>query len=78
MSSVGISDDYAVMDAGDFRFYFGYEHTDDDDNWLFIVRKQGKTLFQRTAKELNIDAMADTSEILLIGIAEYLPGHPSG
>ena len=73
MANVGISDDYAVLDAGDFRFYYGYEHTDDDGNWLFLVRKQGKVLFQRTAHQLNnIDELADTSEILLIGIAEYI------
>ena len=72
MSNVGISDDYAVLDAGYYRFYYGYEHTDDDGNWLFLVRKQGKTIFQRTAKQLDVDERADTSEILLVGIAEFI------
>ena len=35
--TVGINDDYASLSVGGIRFYYGYEHIDEDGMWMFVV-----------------------------------------
>src|SRR5690606_36947326 len=34
-ANVGGSSDYAIAEDDDFRFYYGYEETNDQGDWLF-------------------------------------------
>ena len=70
--NIGISDDYASLDAGDYHFYYGYEVTDDDDNWMFEIRKHGKVIFLRKPEDLGCKKFDDTAEVLLAGIGKFI------
>lgn len=81
--AVGISDDYAVLEAGGLRFYFGYEFTtakdDDDDSgeWCFIVHKMegvrvGDELMRVPQSKLGLRTGTDPVEFLLEGIALWM------
>ena len=51
--SYGYSDDYAILESGKYTFYYGYEETDENENWLFIIRQNGNVIFQKTSKEIE-------------------------
>jgi len=63
--------DYAGIDAGDFRFYYGYEQTDADDNWLFVAHQNGKKIMSYTAEQLGGEDTDPPRDILMRGIARY-------
>jgi hypothetical protein len=82
--AVGLSDDYAVLEAGGLRFYFGYEFTilkcsgDDDGSgeWCFIVHrldtKPFTELFRIPQSKLGLRASSEPVEFLLEGIALWM------
>lgn len=49
------SSDYAGMSNSKYDFYFGYEETDDDGNWLFIAKnkKSGRRIIKISSIELE-------------------------
>ena len=66
--STGISDDYAVLSGPGFKFYYGYEQTNELEEWLFVGEIENCTL-RMTAKELGFkNSFEPTEEILLAGI----------
>ena len=70
--SVGISDDYATLSAGPYMFYYGYEYTDDQDNWQFVVLKNREKIYDCLASDLGYEQFTDTSEVLLAGIGRFI------
>ena len=74
------SDDYAGLDAGDLRFYYGYEVTlqvdDEDEEWCFNVVKDGKEVFCKTTSQLEEFVKEcpyrDVRDYLMAGIALWL------
>ena len=66
---VGISDDYAVLYGKGMRFYFGYEETNDKDEWMFTVHKDNKLVLAIPESELGGH---QCEEKLLYGIGKYL------
>ena len=87
-TNLGISDDYATMyvqgdkswdeDNTKLSFYYGYEVTEnneDDGEWMFVVKKNGKVIKSYTTTQIESnsnDSLRDMSEYLLIGINMYL------
>lgn len=74
------SDDYAGLDAGDLRFYYGYEVTkqidDEDEEWCFNVLKDGIEVFCKTTTEIEQSVkdcpFRDVRDYLLAGICMWL------
>jgi len=54
--NVGCSDDYASLDSGKYEFYYGYEviynENDDDSEWCFQVKEQGKEIMKIPTSEI--------------------------
>ena len=66
--STGISDDYAVLSGPGFKFYYGYEQTNELEEWLF-VGEIGNCTLKMTAEELGFkNSFEPIEEILLAGI----------
>lgn len=68
----GISDDYAIMRGGKYQFYYGYEETDDNDEWMFVVSEGDKDHLRLTAIDMDLDPEAEPVLILLEGISLWL------
>jgi hypothetical protein len=73
------SDDYAVLNADSFSFYYGYEVTnqvDDKEEWCFNVVKDGKEIFCKTTSELEEVVKdcpyRDVRDYLMAGIALWM------
>lgn len=71
------SDDYAGLTSGKYKFYYGYEQTDENDEWLFTVEENNKIVYKLSTTE--IDKMANPSDsfnypinYLLFGIGTWL------
>lgn len=47
-----ISDDYAVLNFGDYNAYYGYEETMDDD-WAFVLKKNDTRMMIYTKKYIE-------------------------
>lgn len=76
--AVGLSDDYAVLEAGGLRFYFGYEFTTggDDGEWCFVVRRLDTKPFTELMRvpqsKLGLGKSLEPVEFLLEGIALWM------
>lgn len=82
--SVGLSDDYAVLDVDGLRFYYGYEHQVcplhgedececDEREWTFLARKGRDVLMQIPESKMNPDVgKFDVVRGLLNGIGLWL------
>lgn len=71
------SDDYAGLDAGNLRFYYGYEVEDPEtEDWCFQVKKDGKEIYRATRTEIEKAADArqldDVKDYLMAGIGMWL------
>lgn len=70
------SDDYAGLDAGNLRFYYGYEETSKNLEWNFVVLKNGTEVFRRGQSEIEKsvkdDQLDDVRDYLIAGIGMYL------
>lgn len=49
---VHIADDYAILDGADYDFYFGWEETDDNDEWCFVAKQGVKEVCRIPQSEL--------------------------
>lgn len=47
------SDDYAGLTSGKYTFYYGYEETNENYEWLFTVKENGKRIYQLTTSEIE-------------------------
>jgi hypothetical protein len=47
------SDDYAGMESGRYKFYFGYEEQNANGEDLFVVKEHGDWVFSRTAAQIE-------------------------
>jgi hypothetical protein len=65
------SSDYAGLSGGDHAFYYGYEKTNDNGDWLFVAQKNGKVIMQYTANDLGEKESSEVMDVLLAGIAKY-------
>lgn len=71
------SDDYAGLESGNHKFYYGYEVEDClNGDWCFQVMKNGKEDYRITRSEIDkeiTDGQLDTpQDYLLAGIGIYL------
>ena len=89
-TNLEISDDYAIMyvqgtkaweqDDTKVSFYYGYEETensDEDGEWMFVAKQNGKILKAYTTTQLEFHAtnnLRNMTDYLLIGINMYLNG----
>ena len=72
MREISIASDYAVLRAGKFEFYFGYEYgrNEDGEVWGFRAKKSGKTILEYPV----IVGRFDVTDRLMEGIAKYFEG----
>lgn len=72
----GCSDDYAVLMSGNLNFYYGYEVTDDADDWCFQVKKNGEEIFKISMNYImkNVDnrQLDSPKDFLIAGIGIWL------
>ncbi len=73
------SDDYAGIDAGNLKFYYGYEvvkKVDEEEEWCFQVKKDGKEVFKATTTDIEKSVkecpFRDVRDYLLAGISMWL------
>ena len=71
MSEAYSASDYAGLNGGAYSFYYGYEKTNDDDDWLFIAKVSGTEVARWTAAEIGEDAW-EPRRVLMAGIAKFL------
>jgi hypothetical protein len=77
---IGVSDDYAVLDCGGLRFYYGYEYTvpptvdddDDDGEWAFVAWQNGNEVLRLPTSEVHPVTREYPMFYLLAGIAHWL------
>ena len=70
--------DYAGLSGGRFRFYYGYEETDAEDNWQFVAYENDEEMARYTAAEVGARQFDQPVMVLLKGVAKYLEiNHPS-
>ena len=90
ITNLGINDDYATMytqgrvsweeDDGKISFYYGYEVTEDNDEdgeWMFVAKRNGRVLKAYTTSELEANTEANLGGMesyLLVGINMYING----
>jgi hypothetical protein len=70
-SRVSIASDYAVLEAGPYYFYFGYEYDKDGDDeiWGFVARKNKEIVF---GYPVSGEVRFDVTEQLLKGIGKFI------
>ncbi len=73
------SGDYAGLETGRLKFYYGYEQTIADmdspnaEEWCFVVWKDGKEKMRIPTTQLDdLGNMGSPKDYLLAGIALYL------
>lgn len=65
--------DYASIDTGKFKAYYGYEEVGQTEEWNFVVWKNGKEVFRKTNSELlDIACGEGPLDMLVAGLALYL------
>jgi hypothetical protein len=52
-------------------FYYGYEKTNDAEDWLFVATQKGNVVMSYTAKDLGEEHHTECVDVLLAGIARY-------
>lgn len=74
MARISISSDYAVLEAGCFSFYYGYEYgrNDDGEVWGFRAKKNGRVIMEYPVEKERFEV----AERLLEGIGKYIGGLP--
>jgi len=72
---VSVAQDYAVAQAQEFTFYYGYERTVANDEWCFQVKKDGKEIFLEPFGDLKYDFglkdMYSVAECFMAGMAKF-------
>lgn len=67
-----VASDYAGISGGAYSFYYGYEETNEDDDWLFLAKVRGTVVARWTAEELGFGQHDHPSDVLMWGIAKFL------
>ena len=73
--------DYAGLQIGNAKFYYGYEVTepaepkdDEDVDWCFTAKLDGKEVMRRTSKQLR-SAKWEVIDTLMAGVCEFFKTH---
>jgi hypothetical protein len=66
------SDDYCGLTTKNISFYFGYEVTDENDEWCFTVTKNGKKFMKIPKTKLHPEQREEPFWYLIAGIGHYL------
>ena len=72
-TSVFSASDYAGLGTEKYAFYYGYEETDEEDNWCFTTSEQesGKEIVRYSSVELGV--VGEYPEIALLhGIGKFI------
>ena len=67
-----IAGDYAGVESKNVKLYYGYEVTDENNEWCFQVTQNGQEVITIPSSELNVRDTFDCGECLLAGIAKLL------
>lgn len=67
-----VASDYAGVEGKDVSMYFGYEQTDANGEWCFVVTELGEETMRVPQSRLGVAPRSDMSEFLLAGIAQWL------
>ena len=65
------SSDYAGIDFEGGSFYYGYEQTDDEDNWCFVANTENGE-FWLSSKDMPQHNQFDVTRCLMYGIGAYM------
>jgi hypothetical protein len=68
--TVSIAGDYAILEALNAEFYYGYEETEGGD-WCFVAKFDGKKIVIPSSK-LGVRDEFDVATCLLVGIGWVL------
>ena len=74
MSNAFESSDYAGSFGKNVQFYYGYEETNDKDEWLFVAKKGNVKIEEWTAYQISERAEKNHFEcgvVLAEGIAKF-------
>lgn len=71
------SDDYAGLDSGNLKFYYGYEVEDQlTEDWCFQVKKDGKEIYRvprsKIEESVNNRQLDMPQDYLIAGIGMWL------
>lgn len=71
------SDDYAGLESGNLKFYYGYEVEDPlTEDWCFQVKKDGKEIYRATRSKIeesvNNRQLDMPQDYLIAGIGMWL------
>lgn len=70
-----IASDYAGVSGGGFKFYYGYEYTNGEENgdeWCFVAWKGAEEIMRVPTSKLHVTRHAGMEEFLLAGISQWL------
>ena len=76
--SYSYSDDYAILESGNLKLYYGYEREDPEtEEYCFTVEKNRSEIFRLTTNEIqeNLDhnsQLNDLKDYLMVGIGMWL------
>ena len=67
---ISIASDYAVLEAGEFYFYFGYEYDRNEEGevWGFRAKRKGKIVLEYPVEEGRLEV----TERLLEGMGKFV------
>lgn len=63
--------DYAGLETKNFKAYYGYEEVDENEEWCFVARFEGKVI-KISNSTLPVKDKFDCNECLLVGIGMIL------
>lgn len=73
MAEAYSASDYAGLSGGAYSFYYGYEETNDDGDWLFLAKVRGTVVARWTTHDLDgTTAYDQPNDVLMWGIARFL------
>lgn len=74
-----LSDDYAVLSTNNSQFYYGYEVTDENDEWCFTAKitvGEEKIEIKTPFSKLGARDQFDCAECLMVGIGWVITKYP--
>jgi hypothetical protein len=69
MSNFYIAGDYAGIESNGVSLYYGYEVTDENNEWCFVAKADGKSV-TIPSSELGVRDTFECGECLIAGIAK--------
>jgi len=63
------SSDYAGLVSGTFSAYYGYEEENEDGEWCFVAKDNGKEILRIPSSDLHLDDNFNCEFALLKGLA---------